>query len=340
MLARPIALAVLIAFGAFPVAAPLAAQTAPPTVTCQGRDVMAALSAPDREALVAAEAATPNGQGNHWRATRGDQVIDLVGTFHLPDPRMEPVMQRLAPVIASSDRVYLEATRAEIADLQKAVGERPDMMILQGKTLSERLSEDDWAALSGALEARGIPGFMAAKMQPWYISVLLGIPPCAMAAMTSRPEGLDNRIEAAADADHVPTVALEPYDTIFKAFATFTTDEQIEMVRIALLTEAEAEDVMTTMTNLYFAERPALIWSLGEKLALDAPGVDKVLVSRDLDRLAEALVDKRNAAWAATLDKAQGKHLLVAVGAGHLPGPKGLLNLLAERGFALTRVEF
>ena len=128
MFGRILAIVVLVVTGTNPAAA----QSTPAAITCQGRDVLAALPAADRAALLASEAATPNGQGNHWRATRGEQVIDLVGTFHLPDPRMEPVMQRLAPVIASSDRVYLEATKAEIADLQKAVGARPVMMILQG----------------------------------------------------------------------------------------------------------------------------------------------------------------------------------------------------------------
>ena len=52
------------------------------------------------------------------------------------------------------------------------------------------------------------------------------------------------------------------------------------------------------------------------------------------------LIDDRNQNWATLLDTIfrRGKSF-VAVGAGHMAGPQGLLELLKKRGFAITRYE-
>ena len=46
-----------------------------------------------------------------------------------------------------------------------------------GPTLTDQLPPEVWTDLSTALANRGIPAFMAAKFRPWYISVMLGMPP-------------------------------------------------------------------------------------------------------------------------------------------------------------------
>ena len=51
------------------------------------------------------------------------------------------------------------------------------LMITSGPTLIDLMTEDDWDALSTALALRGIPGWMAAKMRPWFLTMMLSIRP-------------------------------------------------------------------------------------------------------------------------------------------------------------------
>lgn len=306
---------------------------------CQGRDLLRTLS-PEARADIDHAADAPFAEGNHWQARRGDQVIDIVGTFHLYDARMDGPLARLKPEIAAADRIYLEATDTEIAELKQALGSRPEMIVLQGKTLPERLPADDWQKLSAAMSARGIPPFVAAKFQPWYVSMLLGVPACAMNSLSGGSSGLDHLISEAAKASGIPLAALEPFDTVFTALKELSDGDQVEMIRDALLTEPQSEDLMATMTDAYFSEDHRMIWEFGRYQALHAPGADVAKVAAGLDRIEDLLIDRRNAAWAQVLDRAPEKRLLVAVGAGHLGGDKGLLNLLQKQGFALTRQEF
>ncbi len=54
----------------------------------------------------------------------------------------------------------------------------------------------------------------------------------------------------------------------------------------------------------------------------------------------EVLLYNRNRNWVAKLkDLMPGKTLLVAVGAGHLPGDQGVINLLRKAGYTVTPIE-
>ena len=77
--------------------------------------------------------------------------------------------------------VLVEAGPQRRPQLQRPLARDPALMFMtDGPTLPESLPPDTWDRLQAALRARGIPPFMAAKMQPAYLSMLLGIPPCAM----------------------------------------------------------------------------------------------------------------------------------------------------------------
>ena len=56
---------------------------------------MDALTPIDAAALDSAVAGQPFPVGNHWRATRGDAIVDVFGTFHVYDARMEDTAERM-----------------------------------------------------------------------------------------------------------------------------------------------------------------------------------------------------------------------------------------------------
>lgn len=77
----------------------IAAQTV--QASCSGTDLRSGLTAAQRQELTDSVEATPYAAGNHWRAERGGQIIHLVGTLHLDDPRLKAPFGRLAPLVLS-----------------------------------------------------------------------------------------------------------------------------------------------------------------------------------------------------------------------------------------------
>jgi uncharacterized protein len=295
----------------------------PVWATCTGENALNALPQADRAALQARTDAAPFAQGNFWRATRGDAAITIIGTYHLGDPRHAATLAAISGLIGQATTVLVEAGPAEERQLMASMAQNPSgMLITTGPSLMEQLPADDWARLTKAMADRQIPAFMAAKFQPWYISILLSVPPCAMAAMAEKG-GLDFSVIAMAEAEQVPLLALEPFDTVLKLFDGMPAQTQIEMVQTALVMEAEAANNSITLADAYFAENSRVVWELMQDQALTLPGYTPERVTTEFAALEEAAAD--GPAFA-------------AFGALHLSGDEGVLNLLAGQGWTVERL--
>lgn len=325
--------------GGLMLAAPLRAETTGAD-SCTGVDLYRGMSAEARAELTAATKAVPFPAGNHWQATKGDSTIHVIGTFHMFDPRMNAHMRKLMPTLHKADVVLLEATEAELAQLKDDMSRKPEMLFVTGPTLPDRLPPEEWENLKAEMGLRGIPGIFAAKFQPWYVTMILSMPPCAATPMPEGAAGLDHLIMTAAHEMGTPTRALEPHDTVFRLFGSLSPDDQLEMVRSALTTAPMATDLLTTMKDAYFRQEHRLIWEISRQISIDT-AKDPRKAEADLALMEEALIYKRNEAWMdRILAEAPGRTLVVAVGAGHLAGHRGLLNLLAEVGYEIRQQDF
>ncbi len=311
------------------------------TASCGGSDLRATLSDAERAEIDARLARTPYATGTAWRATRGAQELYLIGTMHLDDPRFDSVMQGLAPVIRRAELVLLEATAEEEAKLEAAVSARPELLFLtSGPTLPELMPEDEWDALAEAARSRGLPAFMAAKMQPWYLSVFLTMPACAVEQMQQGMSGLDARIMAFAARAGVPQRPLEPYDTLFTLMAEEPLEEQVRMLTLGVLPEAVAEDAFFTLKASYFEQKSAEVLEVNRIVAHRHVDLPRAEIDALLDEMLDTLLVRRNRAWMTPILGAPDGVTVVAMGAAHLPGEAGVLALLEAEGFALERLEF
>jgi uncharacterized protein YbaP (TraB family) len=213
------------------------------------------------------------------------------------------------------------------------------MMIMDGPTLLERLPPDTWDTLSQALALRGVPGFMAAKLQPWYVAVMLAIPPCAMADMAADPKGLDGLVIDTALAGGVPVRGLEPFDTVFRIFDSMTEAEMIAMIEATLAVDDRAEDYSATLADSYFAGDSRMIWEYMRDESYALPGYTRDQIDADFARMEEVLMNARNRAWIPVLTEAAARGpVFTAFGALHLSGEEGVLNLLQLEGFTLEQL--
>jgi len=311
---------------------------------CQGSDLIAKMPADKRAALLARAAAYPFSKGLLWRARRGQTDITLFGTFHIFDAAAARMMRRLTPIIAASDVVFLEATPVEIAKLKAYMGKHPEVLFRpDGPTLPEVLSAQNWQALSKAMKKRHIPPFLASKMSPWMVSATLEMPYCAQQQQKAGRKGLDFQIMAAATARGVKMRPLEPFDTVFRIFDAFTFAEQIDAIRSAISKTSSANDRLATLRAQYLAQNVRVIWEMSRNDPTSPPGTDPAkaarMVEKQMKKTEDILLNNRNKAWIKRLLKqAKGKKVMVAVGALHLSGKKGLLSLLQNADFKITRL--
>ncbi|WP_439123505.1 TraB/GumN family protein [Marivita sp.] len=313
----------------------------PVAAACSGNDLRETLGPEEQATLDEALKDVPFPEGNHWKATRGDETLHLIGTMHLADPRLDAPLERLRDTVQSADLLLLEMTAEDEAALQQRLTLDPTLLLMPDTTLPELLSEEDWAKMSDALTARGLPPFMAARFQPWYVSVVLAVPPCAATTDLSAG-GMDAQIEEIAVSADIPRAALEDVETIFGAFAGQSREVQIDMMLSALVDPVISEDLFATLLASYFDEAHAEGWAMSSVLAQRYSPINASAAADIFATMEQELLIDRNRAWIPVLlDATKGNDVVVAAfGAAHLPGSDGVLALLQTEGFTLERLPF
>ncbi|RNF33084.1 TraB/GumN family protein [Paracoccus methylarcula] len=317
-------------------------------MSCEGRNLIEALPKDRQDRLDAAVAETPYHSGILWRATKGRAWITLVGTYHFPDPRHQHMLERLAKPLDEAAALYVEAGPREEARLTRALTEDPSLMVNEdGPTLPERLTRAEWETLSEAMAERGLPAAVTAKLRPWYVAMMIGVSPCVLqgAAQTGEIQGLDHLLMDKAEEMELPIRALEPWDTVFTLFSGMTAEEEENMIRSALPAAIYADDYAVTLTDAYFAGDIWAIWEFGRFDAYENSGLDKAEVDEQFTFAQTRLMDRRNQSWIERLTGGaeaaaqEGKGVVAGFGALHLPGERGVLRLLENRGWRIERLD-
>jgi len=322
---------------ALAIGAVLLGAAGPLPAACRGANLLEGMPPPEAARLRALADAVPFARGNLWQATRGAERLTIAGTYHLGDPRLEEIAAALRPAIGGAAALLVEAGPDEERALRRALTRDPSLMfITEGPGLIAQLPPETGRRLAEALEARGIPAAFAARFRPWYATMVLAIPPCAIGE-PGLSDGLDTLLVRAASDLGVPLRALEPYDTILDIFGGLDAHEEQEMLESSLAMEDRSEDLATTQADLYFAGEARLIWELTRELSYAAPGATREEVDADMALMEEALMTRRNRAWIGVIEEAAGAGpVVVAFGAMHLSGDDGVLALLSRRGWQIA----
>lgn len=262
-----------------------------------------------------------------WVVRDADSAIYLFGTMHVLQPEtrwrtpaFDRAYEQAAVVWFETD---VDAPPDEVSKLMATYGVDPE------RTLSQKLSPAALRALRPMLRRR--PTSLAAidHLRPWAAAMMLQVLPMARRGY---------RVSDGADA----VVTHEAKDEA-KSVRTFETLE--DQVRIfASLPEAVEvqylEDVIDGREAQH-GDAAALeaAWLAGDVEAL-GPGLVGAMKT-DRPAFYDALLRRRNQAWADTIAREMAGHgvELINVGALHMVGPDGLPAMLAARGFKVERVQ-
>lgn len=299
---------------------------------CGTVDLIAELTAEDRARLDQFVSPHPFSTGNIWKAERDDSNVLVVGTMHIPDQRLSDIFDRVVPELAKSDLLILESTTSAQSEVQQLAVSDPDFFfITDGPTMIDLLGPVDWALAESRLNELGVPGFLGAKFQPWYMNLVLMMPPCAFALLQTGEKGLDGQFESYARDRDIPIATLDDVKALMGLFADGSTAEQLEILRLTLHTQQDTAAIASTTIQAYFDGRSRELWEFMRIL------VDQMEIEGGLEAFEEMdskLLVGRNQKWEPLIaDLVAGKTTVLAVGAAHLSGETGVLRALERAGF-------
>jgi uncharacterized protein len=333
---RALALANTLFFASFlMVLLAAATQAKAQDIVCAGQNLMTTLT-PDALQKIEAEASkTINGNARLWKIEKsGVKPSYLYGTMHATDDRVIDMPDAAKAAYENADIVVLEII--ELLDQAKAGAAllaRPDlMMFTDGTTITSLVDPKDLPALEKGLQDRGMGLAVMNKMKPWMISSALAIPACESQRIKGGALLLDLKLGKDAQAAGRPVAALETIIEQFEAIASVPMDLHVKgLVEAATLGDLML-DVRETMVSLYVSGDIAKIMPLVKNVAPQGVGS-----AQDDSSFEEVMIDTRNVTMAQrSVPFLEKGNAFIAVGALHLPGEKGLVNLLSKAGYTLS----
>lgn len=308
---------------------------------CEGKNLLDELAAEDPALLrrLREEAAdTPNGEGLLWRVeAAGGAPSHLFGTMHVSDPRVVSLPEAPRRAFDRAEAVVIETTDAlDQKAMMAAMAARPDLMMFPpGESLADHLSPQERETVEEALSARGVPFQSIVKMKPWMLISLTALPACEMRRREAGAPMLDAMLANEAKAKGKQVAGLETMEEQLSAIASLPMELHVRGLVSSLDMGERADDMSETLIGLYKQGDTGMFWPAVNALA-SADSQDAV----DYAAFEEAMIVARNEVMVerakAFLDAGGA---FVAVGAMHLPGETGLIALLREAGYTVTRAD-
>lgn len=261
-----------------------------------------------------------------WRISRdGTPDSYAFGTIHLADARVaEPGAAVLAALSRSRTfamEVAIDAMAAsDVFDLEQLADEGRLEPLIGAETYAQTLR---------ILVGRGVSERVVARLKPW----------AAMLAVASSGTGnaglaLDSRLLTAARHAHLRVQALESVEEQVASFDSIPVATQVALLKHALAHRDALEVENETMIRAWLEGDLAALVRFPARMNGQNPGV-----GRHYDELLRHLVHDRTVLLNFRLAQPlRTGRTFVAVGAMHLQGEKGLLSLIEQDGYRVTRI--
>ncbi|MGR8920320.1 MAG: TraB/GumN family protein [Gammaproteobacteria bacterium] len=259
-------------------------------------------------------------RGLLWRITgpAGAQNV-MLGTMHVADPRVLALREASRPALVRSRVFVMEVVldAAAMATLQRA------MFFSDGRSLREVAGPELFAATAAHMQRHGVPAALTESMKPWAAFTTLSLP----AGQAGAP--LDAILMADASAAGNRVVGLETVDEQVAVFESVAEADQLDMLREVACHYDYFQAEVVKLVDRYAARDLRGLMSLSLKHVDEhRAGFLEALLWRRNERMLERLRPLLDAGGA-----------FVAVGALHLPGPRGLLEQLEQAGYVVERVD-
>jgi uncharacterized protein len=310
--------------------------------SCSGRDLIPVLRKDDPAAydkMEAAADATPNRKGIFYRIDKeGVAPSFLLGTMHVTDPRVLAMPKAAQAPVKHANTIIIETD--EVLDEKKSTAallSRPDLtMFTDGSTITSLLDDKEKAELEAGLKERGIPLASVKLMKPWLIASFVALPACEMARKAAGASFLDKKIAEDAVERGQKVAGLETMVEQLQAMADLPAEFHVKSLIATLNMGDKLQDVMETMTDLYLTGDIGMIMPMLEAVSPD----EDASQDDSYASFEKRIVTDRNAVMAERAAPYFEKGgAFMAVGALHLPGKDGLVELLRRQGYTVTALD-
>ncbi len=246
----------------------------------------------------------------------------LFGTFHLLCKDDIHFSDQLKNAVNSVDEVYMEM---KLDDPSMMLGGMMYMNMKNGKTLESLYTAEEYKRLEAYFsDTLKMPMLLFQKAKPYFLVALLY--PRMMNC--PNPSGVEEELMKIAKEDKKEIKGLETMQFQASVFDSIPYEWQAKELLKNIDSFSVYKDEFDTMLDFYKNQQMDSLKTMVGKSEFGS------------DKYDDLLLKNRNKNWVKQLKEImKNKSVFVAVGAGHLVGDAGLINLLKKAGYKVVPLE-
>jgi uncharacterized protein YbaP (TraB family) len=262
-----------------------------------------------------------------WAVRGAHNTVYLAGSIHMLPADDAALPAAFDHAYGDSSKLVMELDLGKLDPLEAMMWMMDHSALPSGTNLREVLGEKRYGRVSAAATSLGLSMTGLDGQAPWVVGI--EITDLAYTHEGFDPEqGVEEQLVRRAQADGKPTAGLETLPEELGGLIALSRDDQVRMLD---QTVDELKDLKSELREVTGA------WRHGDAARLAA------LLSSEYSAfpsLYKPLVTDRNQRWLPQVEellKAR-ENTLVVVGALHLVGQGGLLELLRNKGYVVTQL--
>jgi uncharacterized protein YbaP (TraB family) len=263
-----------------------------------------------------------------WVIHGDHNTVYLAGSVHLLKATESALPAAFDRAYKDSKQLVMELAMDKIDAMQTSTWMLEHGMLKDGATLRSTIGDERYRHVSSAAAKLGVPMEAVDQLEPWVLA--LQLTELQYVQMGFDPsEGVEQQLQARAQVDGKTIEGLETLDEQLGVLQSMSYPDQARFLDMVVTempdTESEARSVMTA-------------WRSGDSGKLAALLSDEY---KSFPALYRALVTERNQRWVPEIEKLlhAPQDSFVIVGALHLVGQGGLLELLRRDGFKAQQLD-
>ncbi|MGO9953516.1 MAG: TraB/GumN family protein [Dissulfurispiraceae bacterium] len=262
-----------------------------------------------------------------WKIDSPKATVYILGTVHMMAKEMYPLDSRIESAFKKSDAYALEFNIDDVTKIQMDTM-LSDISYRGDDTIRDHISTGTYKALQKKFSEYGLPFENMLKFRPWFLAITIETIEYQKLGLDPR-YGIDKYLLQRAEGNK-SIIELESFDSQMDLFRNMQEKDQELFLMYTL------NDIDTSAKDMDVLLKA---WFEG-----DANTVEKLMFAplrenRQLLRIYEELFYERNLNMTDKIVKmlAQKGTYFVAVGAGHLVGSRGIIELLTHKGYTVTQ---
>lgn len=262
-----------------------------------------------------------------WKATSKQGELYIQGSSHVLKAENYPLAPAIEQAYSNSTTLVFEVDMGEMMSPKTQQLIMGLAMLKEPDTLKSVLDPETYANLESEAVSVGLPLAAIEKFKPWFATMTLTLVSMKKMGLDEK-YGLDKYFYDKAKADKKSVIGLETVDFQISLLDSLSDENPNDFVNRSL---SELNQIEEDLQKLLTA------WETGDVQTME----NLILKSfQDYPEQFQRFIVERNKAWVQKIGQmtARDQTPMIVVGAAHLPGDEGVINLLRKQGFTIEQL--